>query len=138
MKKRNIINLIVGLALFGMAIYTLMGVINGIDFKSLKIIVNETENTWQFLAFIPILITMFAGALLTINGLINNKVLSITSLVLCIVLLLFIQYDLYGFVTILKVYEDLMSKLNIALIASTVIILIEIIITSIKNKKVAK
>ncbi len=138
MKKTNWINLICGLVLFGFAMYGVFYLTNIVDFKTTSIIVNNNQNIWKFLAFVPLLITMLIGAFGVVNGLINMKTMSVIIIILCGGVVGFLYYDLWGFVTIVNKYYEFMNILSYALIATAILLIIDIIIQVITKKRKSK
>lgn len=138
MKINKIINLIIGILLFGFSMYIVFWITQTYDFTKLTIIINENENLWKFMAFLPLLVTMFVGALSIINGIISSKVMSVMSIILCGALAWFINHDLYGFVTVSSMYEEKITVLFYILIGAIVLYIIDIIISIVLKNKVKK
>lgn len=137
-KDRSLISFLVGIILFGVAIYITYYVTTIVDFNDVTIIIKDNENLWKFMAFIPMLTLMFVGGLAVINSLFNSRAIAICIILLNIALTLFIQHDLYGFVSILPKYQQTMEYLYLIALIASLMILIDQVIARLKNEPKTK
>jgi len=138
-KNKSLISFLVGIILFGVAIYVTYYVTTIVDFREVIVIINDDENLWKFMAFIPMLVLMFSGGLAIINGIFNTKAIAITVIIINIALTLFLRYDLYGFVTIINNYKITMDYVFlIVLVASLMLLVDQIINNGLRFKKEKK
>jgi len=133
-KSKSLISFLVGILLFSVAIYVTYYVTTIVDFREVLVIINDNENLWKFMAFIPMLVLMFSGGLAIINGIFNSKAIAITVVILNIALTAFIWYDLYGFVTIINQYKQTMDYLLLIVLIASLMILVDLAIARLRSK----
>ena len=133
--NRSLISFLVGLLLFGVAIYITYYVTTIVDFREVTVIINDDENLWKFMAFIPMLVLMFSGGLAVINGIFNSRVIAVAVIILNIALTAFIWYDLYGFVTIISNYKLTMDYLMLIVLIASLMILVDQVIVGLRNRE---
>ena len=135
-KSRSIIDFIIGVVLFGVAAYIFYQLLDMVDFSTTKVIINDDENLWKFMSFIPVLVLMVNAGVALVNGLINLKTLDVMAIIINIGLIVFIKWDLYGAISVVGKYKDLMNYLFIILIITSLLLAVNILLGILKNKEV--
>jgi len=135
--KKSLINVIVGLSLFILALYLVSVIPQTVEGDKIVLNTND-EYLWIFLSFIPVIMLMIIGGLSIINGIYKFAVLSIMTIVLNVALIIFIKIEPYFFVSIVKEYKELMNYVLIASAAASLLILIDLVFFRKKPKKKQK
>ena len=120
--------------MFGVAIFMTYYVTTIVDFKTVTIIVNDSETLWKFLAFTPMIALMLAGGLAVINSLFNSRAMAVTIIVINIALTIFLYNDVYGFVSIVPKYQQTIEYLYLIALISSLMILVDQVIFRLKNR----
>ena len=132
---KNIINIIIGCLLIFIGVYVFLMIPKIVDFSIVIIRLEDNDRIYQFLVYLPVIITIFSGLLALVNVVLRNNTLSVMNLLVSAGIVIYLLVDYLGFVEVSKgINNQLIMIKNINIAAC--IMLITSLCLNIKNKKI--
>lgn len=136
---KTVTHLLACIALIAMGIYIILFIPTVADFSKITVEL-EGGNTkiWQFLIYLPIIISIFNGLLTGANIFAKNTALSIMNIIVAIATAVYIFIDVMGALTIFDAIHSKLVILAYINIAGAVLMIAGLIVSYILTKKKQK
>ena len=131
----KLMNLVVCTALVAVSIYVIMFIPTVIDFSQVVIRLEDNETIYQFLIYIPLIISIFNAVLVLFNVFLENIALTFMNLIISIATSVFIMMNVMGSVQALAKIGEKLSLVSYVNIATSVILIAIIVLHFVRNKK---
>lgn len=135
---KTIINLIVSIALIAIGLYVICYIPTVIDFSQVIVRLEDNEKIYQFLIYLPLILSIFNGLLTLGNVFAKNTTLAVMNALISIGIAVWIFIDYMGSVSAIEKIGQYLNYVSYVNIGCAVLIIIEIVLDFVLNKKAIK
>lgn len=132
---KKLINLLVGLGLIAVAVYVILFIPTVIDFSAVRVRLEDNDTIYQFLIYLPIIISIFNAIVALVNIFSKNIVLTIMNIVISLGVVIYLVMDVMGSVFAIKEIGAKLLYIEYVNIACIVLLVIEVITHFISEKR---
>ncbi len=135
---KTIINLIVSIALIAVGLYVIFYIPTIIDFSQVMVRLEDNEKIYQFLVYLPLILSIFNGLLTLGNVFAKNTTLAVMNALISIGIAVWIFIDYMGSVSAIEKIGQYLNYVSYVNIGCAILIIIEIVLGFVLNKKAFK
>lgn len=135
---KTIINLIVSIALIAVGLYVIFYIPTIIDFSQVMVRLEDNEKIYQFLIYLPLILSIFNGLLTLGNVFAKNTTLAVMNALISIGIAVWIFIDYMGSVSAIEKIGQYLNYVSYVNIGCAILIIIEIVLGFVLNKKAFK
>ena len=135
---KTIINLIVSIALIAIGLYVIFYIPKIIDFSQVIVRLEDNEKIYQFLIYLPLILSIFNGLLSLGNVFAKNTTLAVMNALISMGIAVWIFIDFMGSVSAIEKIGQYLNYVSYVNIGCAVLIIVEIVLGFVLNKKAIK